>query len=244
MFLPSVSHRQRRPRFRSETGNITANPWDHVVYDISGGSATLTLPTTPPINTQVWVTLGTPTGANTVTISGTVHGNHDSKLYVDEDCLGLQWNGAAWKTIYDGLAAHTAAMYLANAITTSTAATPKKITFDTQSYDNASIADPTTNNRFDVRRAGNYLMVLQCRPHNTVADQAYYGARIVLDGTTTITDTRFNNSGTDTVITTITSRTYALTAGQFIEGFFLAEQTDDGCTTGLDNTFMSVMEIR
>lgn len=245
MIAPSFSHRQRRTRFTAQTGNYTAVPWDHVIYDVSGGSRTLTLPTTPPTNTEVWVTLGTASGSNTVTISGTVHGNHDSKLYVDEDCLGMKYDGTQWKTIHDGLAPHRAKLYLNNAITTNTATTAKKLTFDAESFDVGAIGDPTTNNRFDIRRAGKYLVTLQSRPNGSVSDQIYYGCQIRLNNTTFVTDTRINQSNTgDNVLMPCVATTLDLAAADYLEGFFWAEGTDDGAGSGSDVTFMTVSEIR
>lgn len=233
----------------TKTGNYTAAASEYVVCNATS-SFTVTLPTAPAEGTQIGVLLKALSGTNVVTIAAggadTISGNHNSKLYVANDFLVLQYNATddVWYTVDDGLCAHVARMTLSAAITTNTAATSKKVTFNTETFDVGGIADPTTNNRFDIRRAGRYQVTLQCRPNSNVTSTHYYAVAVKLNNTTDIASAAVTSAALSAVSRSGVHAIVSLAAADFVEGYFTAESTNAGCGAGTDDTFMVLHEVR
>lgn len=139
-------------RIRTASAAATAKPFEHVICDVTGGSFTLTMPTAA-INDIVYATLGTASGSNIVTLGGTT----DGVLYVAGDFMGVQWDGSAWRTIADGRKPHSCRLRRSTAQSIDSA-TNVKVLLATEDHDTGAIGDPTTNNRIDIRRAGNYVV--------------------------------------------------------------------------------------
>ncbi len=142
-----------------KTANYTAAAGELVRCDVNTtGSFTVTFPASPAANDRIGVILTVGSAAKTVTISGngkTLEGNHDSKLYREDDLLIFQYDGTEWQTIEDGLQPHQASMYDSNQQSMTNGAFTK-LPFNTENYDYGGIADPTTNHRFDILRPGRY----------------------------------------------------------------------------------------
>jgi hypothetical protein len=231
-----------------KTANYTASAGERVPVDASGGSFTVTLPASPEDGDLVGVFASAAPGANSVTISGTIVGAaHDKKLYVIGDALEFQYSSAlsAWVTVSAQLTPHAAFVTLSADITTNTAGTAKKITFNTESYDIGACFDAVTNNRFTVKRAGRYYISLQCRPQNAVSVDNYYSAIIYVNGVMTQAHNLVcTSAGAPTQLFAAVSAVLNLASGDYVEGFFIAQTANDGCEGDSTDTFMSVAEIR
>lgn len=230
-----------------KTGNYTAVASDKVLCNASGGSFTVTLPGSPSDGNRVGVFATHAPGANAVTISGTITGaTHDSKLYIIGDYLEFQYSSAmsGWLTIKETLTPHTAKVTLSAAITTNTAATAKKVTYDTEVYDVGGCYDPATNHRFVVRRPGKYHAHVQCRPNSNLTTNKYYQLQVRVNGASTAT-MRFMCTHIGTTMAALNAcDLLSLVATDYIEGFFVAEDANMGVGASTDDTFIVITEVR
>lgn len=147
-----------------KTGAYTAAANEHVLTDCSGGWAfNIALPASPSTGDRVRVTLVSDHTAANVYISVTGNGNNiNGKTYVpllflEGDSLEFVYvgSGCGWAFSFYGLLPH-AAMMRRDASQSINSNTNTKALFDHQEFDQGGIADPTTNNRFNIRRAGAY----------------------------------------------------------------------------------------
>ncbi len=91
------------------------------------------------------------------TLNGVAGGTEWSRVFITGEVVIMRCVTAnsAWVVEYDGRIKCVAAMEEGTA-TTLSHSTFTKITLDTERFDIGGIADPTTNNRFNIRRAGRY----------------------------------------------------------------------------------------
>jgi hypothetical protein len=152
----------------TKTANYTAVENDLVVCDCSGGSFTVTLPTSPVANDEVGVLLLADTVPNTVTISNTGAGSPailgkggslgtSVVLYIENDYVRLKYLGSSiWQIVDDERTLHYAEMR-GDATTgqTITHNTTTVLDFATEVADNAGLADTSTD-EITIRRSGRY----------------------------------------------------------------------------------------
>jgi hypothetical protein len=230
-----------------KTGNYTAAASERVPCDASGGGFTVTLPTSPSDGDLVGVFASAAPGANAVTVSGTIVGApHDKKLYIIGDSLEFQYSStlSAWVTVHAQLTSHAAHVTLSGDITTNSAGTAKKITFNTEAHDIGGCFDAVTNNRFTVRRAGRYHATVQCRPVSSVAMGKYYAVQIYKNGALAQGITHFESSAGTTIVMKSVTAVLDLAADDYIEGYFTAQDANIGCEADATDTFMCIAEIR
>lgn len=155
----------------SPTGsNVTGVVGTMHILDISGLTADrdFTLPATCAVGDRVGVFIKTGDPdyelllkpATGDTINGGSPGAEWSRLFISNECVIFRCIAANsdWIVEYDGRIPCNA-MLRETTATTLTHSTWTKISLDAQTYDVGDIADPTTNNRINIRRAGNYLGV-------------------------------------------------------------------------------------
>lgn len=224
-----------------QSDNYTAVPGDLVIMTTSGVSKTVTLPAAPSTGDRVGVRYKAQTAGDTVTIApngkdieGIAAASVDLKLFVADDTYGLHdyveivYDGTEWWIDVDRRIPHSAYLRLGTDITTNTAGTWKKITFDTEVFDIGGIADNATNNRFEIRRDGVYTLHLSAGPVAGVSDQNYYMVRL-WDGTTQYASAGGRQSiASSSVMGSAVGCTVRLAAGTYIEGWFIAQETDKG----------------
>lgn len=147
--------------------NYSAVDGDLVVVTSIGSDLTMTLPASPASNARIAINYYSQTAGDKVIIAR--NGNKiagvaaDMNLYVADNTLGLHdhvvlqydLTNTNWVVVEDGRVPHVAAMSRAAAQSIASVTTTK-ILFDTEIYDVGGIADPTTNNRFNILRAGKY----------------------------------------------------------------------------------------
>lgn len=154
-------------RITAQSGNYSAVANDLVVMTTSGTGVTVTLPLNPADNDRIGISYRSQTAGDFVDIernSRRIDGIlANMTLYVADNTLGLHdyvvlqydLTNTNWIVVEDGRIAHVAGMSRAAAQSINNA-TATKILFDTEIYDIGGIADPTTNDRFNVLRAGRY----------------------------------------------------------------------------------------
>jgi hypothetical protein len=124
----------------TKTSNYTLTSADStILVDASGGSFTITLPAASSVPNQKFVIKRTDAViANQVTISGTIDGASDWKLYTQNETLGIQSDGTNYSQIQ-----HDTEM----PVLTSTTVTLSTGSFGT-----------TTTKEWRLQRSGNYLI--------------------------------------------------------------------------------------
>lgn len=139
------------------------------LYVVDGSALTAnrtyTLPTTADVGDRIGVMMSAGSASYEVlltagsgdTLNGVAGGTEWSRLFITGEVVMLRCivANSTWIVEHDGRIPCVAAMEDANA-TTLSHSTFTKITFDTERFDIGGIADPTTNNRFRIRRAGRY----------------------------------------------------------------------------------------
>ena len=227
-----------------KTSAYTAVAGDLVRCDTSGGAFTVTVPSSPAANDRYGVILTTEASgqANALTVSAG-SGTHDNKLYCQNDYIIYQYDGAAWQTVDSDLRSHSAAAHLSANVTTNTAATAKKLVWDTQDHDVGGVLDITTNNRFDIRRTGTYQVTMNVRPYNNTGLASYYRGEIRVNGAVEASF-GLQNVNSNNLVFCNGSKLLYLDAGDYVEGFFTAQSTDVGASGSMDDTFMGLTEER
>jgi hypothetical protein len=146
----------------SKTSAYTAASETVILVDASGGAVTITLPPAASSSGRRYVVKKIDSSANAVTLDGngseTIDGATTLPLYCQYDFVGVVCDGSNWLVIEDGLRPHSAEMTRDAAQSISTG-TQTKVAFDAETWDVGGIADFATNDRFDVKRAGRYLVV-------------------------------------------------------------------------------------
>lgn len=231
----------------STSSDITAKAGEKVLVDASVGNRIITLPNTPPIGTRVEVYFQTGSGANTVTITRqigqTIDGaSADEVMYVATDsCELFAISTTAWlaRRLYTR---HAGAMTLSGAITTNTAATEKKITFDTSVFSIGGLVD-TANTRMTVRRAGRYLAIVNARPNSNVGGAKYFAAEIAVNGVMIVMNRQLSSVAAVAIVATA-SIILNLAAGDYVEGYFLGQEANVGVVATASQTYFSMSELR
>jgi hypothetical protein len=115
-----------------------------------------------------------------VTIDGNASETIDGQTTIDLVCkysyIMIQSDGSNWHIIDDGRIPHRAQMKRTSAQSI-TVGSNVRINFNTVEYDNADIADTTTNYRFDFKRDGFYILTIYSGVY-TLSDNKYMQARI------------------------------------------------------------------
>lgn len=215
------------------------------------GAFTLTLPPAADAfqDTVYWIQLVDGTSNNKLTIDGNSTETITTKsetaqtvgMWITGDMLGIYSDGSNWIYAYDGLIPHQAEM-TRDAAQSISNNTETAIAFDNEVYDNAGIADQVTNDRFDILRAGKYLVTGFTAV--LVNDTEWNSTRIAVNSTTVrwVFDYASGNQNIYPLVSSVIS----LSAGDTVE---LKIQHNQG---GAQNTLtgeatkprMSVVEIR
>jgi hypothetical protein len=155
---------------------------------------------------------------NTVTIDPngveTIDNVSTLVLYIQYDCVRIQSDGTKWVVIADSLIPHVASM-TRDAVQSMTGSTATKVNFDNVDFDNAGIADVSTNYRFDIKRTGEYKVVAHPGVF-ALADGQYVKAEIH-DTTGLLRDSTSHDSGASANARTVLVEVLSLTAGDFLE---------------------------
>jgi hypothetical protein len=93
--------------------------------------------------------------------------------------------------------------------------TPVKIAFDTVDFDIGGIADATTNDRFDIKRSGKYLVTASLGLPNIDSGE-YLTVRILKNGSE-VHESRTLSPAVNTFISTVATDMLDLVAGDYIE---------------------------
>ena len=226
--------------------DYTAVAGDLVVVDASGGNVTITLPASPVANDRIGVfaqTVGA--GTNTVIVgrnSKNIDGAAANRtFYIANSYEEYQYDGTQWWVIEQKLTPHSGRMTLSSAITTNTAATSKKITFDTSVFSYGGLVD-TANTRMTVRRAGRYLVVVGARPNSNVGDTKYYAAEIWLNGAVNSQNRQLGSVAAVAIVATA-SIVIDLAAADYVEGYFLGQEANVGVVATVSQTYFAMTEI-
>ena len=217
------------------------------ILDISGLTASrdFTLPATCAVGDRVGVFITTGDDAFELslkpatgdTINGGSPGAEWSRLFITNECVIFRCITADtdWIVEYDGripcnamLREDTATTLSHNAFT--------KITLDAETYDVGDIADPTTNNRMNCRRAGNYLVaalvsVANLAANSRVIPRVYKNGSVEIELTraaVVVASTTGVGSGTGALV---------LAVGDYVELYGLWSVTSG---TGTKDTDVSV----
>lgn len=121
--------------------------------------------------------------------------------------------------------------------------TRTKINLDTQTYDDGGIADPTTNNRFDIVRAGRYLVVANVSISG-IDNTEFFRVDIDINGTKTATSNAYSPVSNAVPRVSIAG-TFDLSVNDTVE---LSVQHNEGASRNTLTTIdakpkMSVIEI-
>jgi hypothetical protein len=141
------------------TGNTVLDSTHNVVLVNNTGAVTIDLPSAVSSTDRSYILKKISSNNDEVTIDANgadlIDGAATLKFFVEGDMVRIISDGTNWHVIDDGLKAHMAKMTrdVTQAILNST-----KFNFDNVVFDNAGIADATTNHRFDIKRDGKYLV--------------------------------------------------------------------------------------
>jgi hypothetical protein len=122
-------------------------------------------------------------GDTSITINGGSAATEWSRLFISGESVRLiATSSTNWQVVNDGRVPCVGKMTLSAADTTNTAATDTLPTWDTKAIDQGNLGD-TTNFRFNIRRAGNYMAGGGAYPNGTMTDGNYYFVTIKQNST-------------------------------------------------------------
>ncbi|MEK7472022.1 MAG: hypothetical protein AAB624_02125 [Patescibacteria group bacterium] len=121
-------------------------------------------------------------------------------------------------------------------------ATVTKIAFDTEEYDVGDIADATTNDRFNIKKAGKYLIDANlCSPNTDLGESVY--AMIYKNGAEAANNLAFG-AATDQSACAALSTTFDLAVNDYIELYiYQNEGAAQNTNTGAYKPTMSVVQL-
>lgn len=180
--------------------------------------------------------------SSTLTVFVTVNG----QVYWSDETFLLISDGTNWKTYLHRRIPMACSMALSSIQSITTAGSGVKILLDTTLEDNTGkMADPTTNNRITIVRAGKYIVVPHVRYNNITAVASRLIAATEKNGVATFVTQAESNGvvGGYPSIDTSVEETYA--AGDTVELWSyqtsLSSQNADGTGT-TEGTFLSIIE--
>jgi hypothetical protein len=142
------------------TADTTLAATDDTILCNNSSNITITLPAASTVTGKRYTIKKTSNNNNTVTIdadgSETIDGATTIVLYMRYDGLVIQTEGANWFIVEDARRPHVAKMTCATG-TSINDVTDTQINFDAVDYDNAGIADASTN-QFTIKRTGRYIV--------------------------------------------------------------------------------------
>jgi len=172
---------------QSKTTTYTAAAMEHVTCTV-GTSWTLTLPTSPAAGERVSVYAKSITAGQVLTIEGTTKNilggiTTQLKLYVTGDGAELLYDGTEWIPQGGVRLAQHAAQLSASGWTRASGSTFLTVPFDTVDFDNAGIADHSSD-RITIKRAGVYrvegqLLASQTGPSHWHLEIRKNGSRLI-----------------------------------------------------------------
>lgn len=222
----------------------TSLTYDHriVLANNSGADINVTLPVAT--SGLAYKIKKVNSSTNTVRIVGTIDGATNMTLYVQNDFVEVAADGSNYQLISDGRILHQAKMYRGATQTIANAANTK-ITLDNESFDIGGIADPTTNNRFDIRRAGKYIVFSNWGIQTVFVNNKEIWVGVKVNGSAVRFGLMSAGDGTGfATCTVITEQIFA--AADFIE-MWVFQQNGANVTTDTGATYrceMTVKEVR
>ncbi len=173
--------------------------------------------------------------------NGSVSGNRAS-LYFATD-TGTIWKNENGGTVWSSLATGSGSVHMARmhraAAQSITTATVTKIAFDGEAYDIGSIADYSTNDRFDIKKSGKYLVTASWSDATGLANGAIV-SYIYKNGSLVRYDLA-RSSGYQVTATVVD--TFDLVAGDYLEMYVYIDGGASTDTTTEARPTMTVMQI-
>lgn len=205
------------------TSTTTLGSTHDTVLCNNSSDITVNLPAAATNEGRAYYVMKTGNNAATVTIdasgSETITSREGANttlvLYIRGDHVRIVCDGSGWYVITYGLQAHQAKMSRQSSGQSLPDSTSTKIAFDTEVYDVGGIADPTTNDRFDIRRAGKYLVEAGLRLGNFDAGESM-AAQIYINGTIRATR-NFYPAGSSSQPGAVVAGVYDLQPDDYIE---------------------------
>ena len=155
-------------------------------------------------------------GDTGVTIDGGASAAEWSRLFIADESVTLESTSTTnWKVIVDrripcyGLAERQAAQSINTASTT-------KIALDAEVVEVGDIVDVATNDRINIRRAGNYTLIGTTSILN-LDDTEFIAAYVYVDGAVVVYSINYDGLTANLEMATQVQKETALTPGQYIE---------------------------
>lgn len=237
--------------FRNVTGVTTNNSSitaaANTFYPVTLNDQTITLPAAAS-NTNKTISFRVVgiSGAKICTLDGnaseTIDGATTLVLFALNDRVEIISDGSNWHVIAGRLVPHRARLERA-ATQAFSDATWTKVAFDAETYDTGEIGDITTNDRVDIRRAGDYRISFRWGNSGSITGGLWAGIRI--NGNETFATSAFGYAGNFAIVGV--TDTYTLAAGDYVEGWVYTQLTVGTPTTGSGLAYraaLSVDEIR
>ncbi len=211
-----------------------------VLASDAGGSFTITLPAAASNAARTYYIKKTNSSSDIITIDGngaeTIDGATTLVLYIQNDACRIVCDGSAWYVLEQHFTPHSA--FMSNtADQTIPNTTNTKLAFDNETYDYGNIADYTTNDRIDIKRAGRYLIVGSLRT-NAVLDLGE-GASIdiKINNSTSPMNAWFESAASDQNVFVTGSIILNLAAGDYIEMYSWQNEGGDVTTGSGSNAY-------
>jgi len=189
----------------------------HNIALCSGAAYTVTLPAAASHTGKVYYIKNVDAQGDDITIDGNgseeIDGATTLVLYVQYDAVRIVSDGTGWHIIADERIPHSC-LLKRNTAQSIPNVTATVIDLNSEIIDVGGIGDPTTNNRIDIKRAGNYQITARCLM--TTDDAKLLVVRILINGTELAYFTT-NSSAAASWITTNGTAYHPLSAGDYIE---------------------------
>jgi hypothetical protein len=183
------------------------------------GSFTITLPAAASNAGKTYYIKKTNSSANTITIDGnaseTIDGALTLLLYVQYDAIRIVCDGSNWFVMENGIKPHQCKLRRV-AVQSISNATYTYISFDSEDYDIGSIADPVTNHRVDIRRAGKYMITGYTRFPSVLDAAESLAGYIDVNGVSRISGVTYSPTTNQSVFLSV-SVILDLAAGDYIQ---------------------------
>lgn len=230
----------------TSSGTYSAVPNTRYIFDISGlsGNKNFTLPSgTVGDEVEVNLSVGDDTyglilvGAAGVKINNGSLATEWSRLFITGESVKMVLTtGGNWQVVYDGRISCEGKMTLSAADTTNTAGTETLPTWDNAVINQGDICD-LVNKRFNIRRAGNYLVGGSAYGNGVVNDQKYYYVTIRQNATAIGGNVTRGSGAGGGNMTAHTSVNAVLAVGDAIYFYYAPEEANVGIVANQNSNF-------